>query len=104
MNDERSLILMAYMEVSPTLEELQARIATIRARMEKAALESGRDPASVRLCAACKTRTVETVRLSAQCDIDLFGENHVQEWSKKRTRMRIWENPATLLVICRRTK
>lgn len=42
MNDERSLILMAYMEVSPTLEELQARIATIRARMEKAALESGR--------------------------------------------------------------
>ena len=40
MNDERSLILMAYMEVSPTLEELQARIATIRARMEKAALES----------------------------------------------------------------
>ena len=75
---------MAYMEVSPTLEELQARIATIRARMEKAALESGRDPASVRLCAACKTRTVETVRLSAQCDIDLFGENHVQELVEKK--------------------
>lgn len=75
---------MAYMEVSPTLEELQARIATIRARMEKVALESGRDPASVRLCAACKTRTVETVRLSAQCDIDLFGENHVQELVEKK--------------------
>ena len=75
---------MEYTACTPTLDELKNRITAIRARMEKAALESGRDPASVRLCAACKTRTVETVRLSAQCAIDLFGENHVQELVEKK--------------------
>ncbi len=84
MNAERSVRFMEYTACTPTLDELKNRITAIRARMEKAALESGRDPASVRLCAACKTRTVETVRLSAQCAIDLFGENHVQELVEKK--------------------
>lgn len=44
---------------------------------------AGRDPAEVRLCAACKTRTVEEVRYSADLPIDLFGENHVQELVEK---------------------
>ena len=37
------------------------------------------DPAEVQLCAACKTRTAETVAASAALPIDVFGENHVQE-------------------------
>ena len=37
----------------------------------------------MRLCAACKTRTVEEVRYSADLPIDLFGENHVQELVEK---------------------
>lgn len=54
-------------------------VAEIRAKMDAAARQAGRDPASVQLCAACKTHTPETIALSARLPIDLFGENHVQE-------------------------
>ena len=33
----------------------------------------------MQLCAACKTRTAQTVAASAALPIDVFGENHVQE-------------------------
>ena len=33
----------------------------------------------MQLCAACKTRTADTVAASAALAIDVFGENHVQE-------------------------
>ena len=58
---------------------MAAAVAEIRRRMDAAARETGRDPASVQLCAACKTHTPETIALSARLPIDLFGENHVQE-------------------------
>ena len=58
-------------------------VAHIRENMAAAAREAGRDPADILLCAACKTRTVETVRESAALPIDLFGENHVQELVEK---------------------
>lgn len=61
------------------LEQMREAVAEIRERMAAAAREAGRDPAEVRLCAACKTRSAETIALSAGLDIDLFGENHVQE-------------------------
>ncbi len=58
-------------------------VAEIRARMADAARAAGRDPKDVLLCAACKTRTMEEVRYSADLPIDLFGENHVQELVEK---------------------
>lgn len=58
-------------------------VAHIRETMAAAAKAAGRDPAEVKLCAACKTRTVEEVRFSADLPIDLFGENHVQELVEK---------------------
>ena len=61
------------------LEQMAEAVAEIRRRMDAAAREAGRDPASVQLCAACKTHTPETIALSAHLPIDLFGENHVQE-------------------------
>lgn len=61
------------------LEQMREAVAAIRERMAAAAREAGRDPAEVKLCAACKTRSTETIALSAGLDIDLFGENHVQE-------------------------
>ena len=61
------------------LEQMRQAVAEIRERMAAAARAAGRDPAAVQLCAACKTRTAETIALSAGLDIDLFGENHVQE-------------------------
>ena len=66
-----------------TKEQMARAVEGIRARMAQAARAAGRDPADVLLCAACKTRTVEEVRESATLDIDLFGENHVQELVEK---------------------
>ena len=62
-----------------TLEQMREAVEEIRAKMAAAAREAGRDPAAVQLCAACKTRTAETVAASAALPIDVFGENHVQE-------------------------
>lgn len=62
-----------------TIEEMREAVAEIRAKMAAAAREAGRSPAEVQLCAACKTRTAPTVAASAALDIDVFGENHVQE-------------------------
>ena len=62
-----------------SLEQMREAVAEIREKMAAAAREAGRDPAAVQLCAACKTRTAETVAASAALPIDVFGENHVQE-------------------------
>ena len=62
-----------------TPEEMREAVLTIREKMAAAAREAGRDPAEVQLCAACKTRTADTVTASAALAIDVFGENHVQE-------------------------
>ena len=61
------------------LEEMRQAVEEIRARMAAAAREAGRSPDAVQLCAACKTRTAQTVAASAALPIDVFGENHVQE-------------------------
>ena len=61
------------------LEEMREAVEAIREKMAAAAREAGRDPAKVQLCAACKTRTADTVAASAALAIDVFGENHVQE-------------------------
>lgn len=54
-------------------------VAEIKEKIAEAARQAGRNPADILLCAACKTRTAETVMESARLPIDLFGENHVQE-------------------------
>ena len=61
------------------IDEMREAVLAIREKMAAAAREAGRDPASVHLCAACKTRTAATVAASAALPIDVFGENHVQE-------------------------
>ena len=61
------------------IQYMTQAVAEIREKMAAAAKQAGRDPAAVRLCAACKTRTPEAVMESARLPIDLFGENHVQE-------------------------
>ena len=60
-------------------QQMAEAVAKIRETMAAAAKAAGRDPAEVRLCAACKTRTAETVAASAALPIDVFGENLVQE-------------------------
>ena len=68
-----------------TLQEALAQnIAAVRARMRAAEERAGRAPGSVRLCAASKMNGADTVRLAAALDIDVFGENRVQELVEKQ--------------------
>ena len=86
------------------LEQMKEAVAEIREKMAAAAREAGRDPAAVQLCAACKTRTAQTVAASAALPIDVFGENHVQElcanydagaYCRPTRSKRCWAAPAS---------
>jgi pyridoxal phosphate enzyme (YggS family) len=58
---------------------LRARLADIRARIERAADRAKRDPSSVRLVAISKTYSADDVRAAAEAGQVDFGENKVQE-------------------------
>ena len=58
-------------------------VAAIRAEMEKAALAAGRDPKSIRLCAATKMNDAAAVREAIRAGVDCCGENRVQELTRK---------------------
>ena len=55
----------------------------IRAEMEKAALEAGRDPKEIKLCAATKMNDAAAVRQAIAAGVDCCGENRVQELTQK---------------------
>ena len=59
-------------------------VATIRENIRKAAIEAGRDPKDILLCAATKMNDTENVRLAIQAGVDCCGENRVQELVKKQ--------------------
>ena len=65
------------------ISRMEERVAQVRAEMERACRAAGRAPGEVLLCAASKTQNSETVRAAAALDIDLFGENRVQELCEK---------------------
>ena len=58
-------------------------IAAIRTQMEAAALESGRDPKDILLCAATKMNDADAVRQAIAAGVDCCGENRVQELTQK---------------------
>ncbi len=62
-------------------------IAKIRERVERAALRAGRDPKTVALMAVCKTQPVEAIREAFAAGQRLFGENRVQEFAEKASRV-----------------
>ncbi|MFA5949155.1 MAG: YggS family pyridoxal phosphate-dependent enzyme [Hyphomicrobium sp.] len=68
----------------------QAALSAVRARINEAAREAGRDPASVRLIAVSKTFDAEHIAPVLEAGQCLFGENRVQEakakWPGLRTR------------------
>ena len=61
------------------LNRMADNVAEIRRRMAEAAIAAGRHPQEVLLCAACKSRSSDTVKLSSALPVDLFGENRMQE-------------------------
>lgn len=58
---------------------LQKNIETVQAGIAEAARAAGRDPASVTLLAATKTRSSEEIRAAIAAGITACGENRVQE-------------------------
>lgn len=58
-------------------------IAIIREQMAKAAIAAGRDPASIKLCAATKMNDARAVREAVAAGVDCCGENRVQELTAK---------------------
>ena len=68
------------MAIAENLKEIKARIAA-------AAVQCGRDPASVRLVAVSKTQPAGAVDEAARGGQTLFGENYVQEFSAKAAQV-----------------
>ena len=58
---------------------IKENVARIRREMEAAAISAGRDPKSIRLCAATKMNDAAAVREAIAAGVDCCGENKVQE-------------------------
>ena len=58
-------------------------VARVRAEIEAAAIAAGRDPKSIRLCAATKMNDADAVRQAIAAGVDCCGENRVQELTAK---------------------
>ena len=58
-------------------------VAAIRAKMDAAAHNCGRDPKEILLCAATKMNDADAVRQAIAAGVDLCGENRVQELTAK---------------------
>ena len=59
-------------------------VAAIRAKMDAAAKNCGRDPKEILLCAATKMNDADRVREAIAAGVDLCGENRVQELTAKQ--------------------
>ena len=59
-------------------------IATIRAKIDAAAIAAGRDPKEIKLCAATKMNDADAARQAIAGGVDLCGENRVQELVQKQ--------------------
>lgn len=75
---------------------LPVRLAEIRARIERAAREVGRDPAAVELIAVSKTFDADAIRPAIAAGQRHFGENRVQEAKGKWPALRA-ETPGIAL-------
>ena len=69
----------------PDLTHIKTNVEAVKARIEKACTEAGRDPCEVVLCAVTKNRSVEEVRSLLEAGVRIIGENRVQEAMEKIT-------------------
>lgn len=60
-------------------EALCRRIEQLRSNIDEALRQSGREPGSVTLLAASKTRPADDLRAAWHCGLRCFGENYLQE-------------------------
>ncbi len=67
----------------PDPTAIAARLKSIRARIQEAALAAGRDPAGLTLVAVSKTHGKDAVQAALAAGQLVFGENRVQEAAQK---------------------
>lgn len=67
--------------------EFSRRLAAVRARIEAAAVRSGRPGEAVTLVAVSKTIPVEGIREALEAGVTILGENRVQEAREKIARL-----------------
>ena len=65
------------------MSTIAENVARIREKMAEAARQAGRDPESIRLCAATKMNDAAAVRQAIAAGVDVCGENRVQEMTEK---------------------
>ncbi|MFY9269164.1 MAG: YggS family pyridoxal phosphate-dependent enzyme [Candidatus Manganitrophaceae bacterium] len=78
------------------MEKISDTIARISARIEKAALRSGRKREEIVLVAASKGANLNRVREAAEAGIGVFGENRVQEARAKFVESRFLEEQKSI--------
>jgi len=64
-------------------DDFKSRLEAVRARIERAARQAGRDPGGVTLVAVSKSVPVERLREAIAIGCRVFGENRVQEAAAK---------------------
>ena len=65
------------------MTDIASNLASVRARIDAACSEAGRDPSSVRLLPVSKTHPLERIYEARDAGYSLFGENKVQEMVAK---------------------
>ncbi len=70
-------------EAVPQTIDIAANLGAVRARIDTAATDAGRDVAMIRLVAVSKTHGPQRVRPALEAGHRLFGENRVQEAKAK---------------------
>ena len=65
------------------MSTIAENVASIREKMAEAAKQAGRDPESIRLCAATKMNDAAAVRQAIAAGVDVCGEHRVQELTQK---------------------
>jgi PLP dependent protein len=63
---------------------IEVKVEEVRERISRAAVAAGRDPGTVSLMAAVKTRTPVEIQEALEAGITLLGENRVQEGEEHR--------------------
>ncbi len=82
-----------------TKETLAENLQSIKARIEQAALASGRNSSAITIVGATKTVPVETIHAAFTFGIGNFGENYVQEAkSKKDILAKLGVNPTWRMI------
>ncbi len=76
-------MLSAFDIVGTVQRDLQGNLATVRKKIEQAALRSGRNADEVKLIAVSKTHPALLVNEAIGAGVSVFGENKVQEAESK---------------------